>query len=163
MISIIISTILFLILLGAAAYIIYLTVIMKKERQEWKKKLYINTYVTDEDMQTLLQQLQDLLLVSQSAMCRKMQVLNIKALVDKTIYDFEQSMKDSGKNYSTCADMKQEIIIGMNGLIPDTEIELHVFKILNTITDMSCTDGKFDINKFKTIVNKSFTMFCPAQ
>jgi len=163
MISIIISIFLFLVLLGAAVYITYLTIIMKKERQEWKKRLYVNTYVTDEDIQILLAQLQDLLLVSQSAMCRKMQVLNIKTLVDKTIYDFEQSMKDSDKNYSTCADMKQEIITGMNGLIPDTEIELGVVKILNTIIDMSCTDGKFDINKFKTIANKSFSMFCPAE
>lgn len=163
MISIIISTILFLILLGAAGYITYLTISIKKQRKEWKKRLYVNTYVTDEDTQILLQQLQDLLLLSQNAGCRKLQLLNIPSLVDTTINDFEQSIKDSGKNYATCADIKKEIVTGMKGVIPDTEIELHVIKMLNTITDMSCTDGRFDINKFKTIVNKTFKMFCPTQ
>lgn len=157
MISLIIIFTLFIILLGAAAYIVYITLKMKKERETMNNKLCLNIYKIDDEKLILIRDnIQDLLQLSQKAACDILYQMDIHSMVESKKEEISNIFKEGMK----CSDVKTELK-SLDVGIPSSKVEKKLYEIFDQLIGMSCTDDEFDLEKFKLLCDKLFKMFCP--
>lgn len=159
MISLIIIFILFIILVAAAGYIVYITLAMNKEREAMNNKLCLNVYqIEDEKLNLVRDDIQELLQLSQKAACDVLYQIDINSIVESKKEEIASIFKEGMK----CSEVKSEMQ-SLNVAIPSSKLEKKIYEIIDELINLSCTDDKFDMGKFKVLCEKLFKMFCPKE